>query len=174
MTPNTYLLALASLAVSFVGFSTLVITLRQTSGGALSYRDAFLMRTFIQLGFMVIGGALLPPLLSLSSLAPSLVWRIASLALAIPALSFAMTYPHRRQHVFSHQRTPLAIWSDTAVLTSSGLLLILNASGLYFEPSPFAFAASLSLILSLSGVAYLQALKVLLREHLTRSSAPQV
>ena len=172
MAPNTYLLALAALAVSFVGFSTLVISLRQTSGGGLSYRDAFLMRTFIQLGFMVVGGALLPPLLSLSSLSPTLVWRIASVALAIPALSFAMTYPYRRSHVFSHQRTPLAIWSDTVVLTGSGLLLILNASGLYFAPSSFAFAASLTLILSLSGVAYLQAMKVLLREHLTRTNVP--
>lgn len=171
MTSNTYLLALAALSVSFVGFSSLVITLRQTGGGALSRHDAFLMRTFVQLGFMVGAGALLPPLLSLSSLAPMQVWRIASFALAVPALFFAITYPYRRQLV-SRQRTPLTIWIDAAVLAGSGLLLILNASGLYFTPNPFAFAASLTLILCLSGLAYLQALNLLLREHISHSAGP--
>ena len=168
MTPNTYLLALAALAVSFVGFSTLVITLRQTAGGALSLLDAFLMRTFIQLGFLVVAGALLPPLLSLSSLEAAKIWRLASIAVSVPALFFAITYPSRRQFVFG-KRTPTSIYTDVAVLSAAGLLLALNASGLIFAPEPFVFAASLTLILCLSGWAYLQALTLLLREHLSHS-----
>jgi len=168
--PNTYLLSLAALAVTFVGFASLVVTLRQIGGGNVSKLDAFLTRTFIQLGFLVAAGALLPPLLALSSLAMPLIWRIASVAVAAPAIFFAVTYPYRRQ-IASGVRTPTAIWADVLVLFGIGALLAANASGLFFQPEPFLFAGALTLMLCLSGWAYLQALQLLLREHVSRSSA---
>jgi len=170
MTANTYLLALSALAVSFVGFSSLVITLRKSIGGELSHFDEFVMRTFIQLGFLVAAGGLLPPLLSLSTLGAMQIWRVASLALSVPALFFAITYPYRRQHV-SHKRTPARVWNDVAVLAAASVLLMLNASGLLFAPGPLAFAVSLTLILCLSGWSFMRALQLLLGEHLAHSSA---
>jgi hypothetical protein len=65
LTGATYLYTLAALAVSFVGFSALVMILRQTFGGEVSRLDTLITRIFIQLGFMVAAGALLPSLLSL-------------------------------------------------------------------------------------------------------------
>jgi hypothetical protein len=170
MTANTYLLALAALAVSFVGFSSLVITLRKSIGSELSHLDEFVMRTFIQLGFLVAAGGLLPPLLSLSTLAAMQIWRLASMALSVPALFFAITYPYRRQLV-SHKRTPARIWNDVAVLCAASVLLMLNASGLFFAPGALAFAVSLTLILCLSGWAFMRALQLMLGEHLTHSDA---
>ena len=66
----TYLYTLASLSVTFVGFSALVIILRQTMGGEMSKLDILITRIFIQLGFIVAGGAMLPALLQLFALPP--------------------------------------------------------------------------------------------------------
>lgn len=170
VTANTYLLALAALAVSFVGFSSLIITLRRSIGSELSHLDEFVMRTFIQLGFMVAAGGLLPPLLSLSLLAARHIWRIVSLALSVPTLIFAITYPWRRKRV-CHKQTPARIWNDVAVLCTASGLLMLNASGLCFAPGPLAYAGSLTLILCLSGWAFMRALQLLLGDHLTHSGA---
>lgn len=167
--PTSYLLALAALAVSFVGFSSLVIMLRQAAGGAVSRLDAFLTRTFVQLGFLVAAGSLLPLLLSLSTLSAVSIWKLASLMEAIPALAFAATYPYRRR-LASGVKTPPAIWCDVIVLAGIGLALLLNGSGLLFAPGPLAYASALTLLLGLSGWAYLQALELLVSEHLARAS----
>jgi hypothetical protein len=163
----TYLYALASLSVTFVGFSALVIILRQTIGGEMSRLDALVTRIFIQLGFIVAAGAMLPPLLSLLGLPPVLTWRVASTAAAVPAFLFAMTYPMRRRAA-SGVRTPVAIWIDVVILLAAALILGGNAAGLAGEPSAGPFAAALTAILFLSGWAYLQALNILLRPHIDR------
>jgi len=167
--PTSYLLALAALAVSFVGFSSLVIMLRQVTGGAMSRFDAFLTRTFVQLGFLVAAGSLLPQLLGLSTLSAVSIWKVASLAEAVPTLVFATTYPYRRR-LASGVKTPPAIWGDVLVLASTGLALLLNGSGLFFAPGPLVYAAALTLMLCLSAWAYLQALQLLVREHLSRGT----
>lgn len=164
--PNVYLLALAALAVSFVGFSSLVLTFRQCGGGKLSKLDAFLMRIFIQLGFLVAAGALLPPLLSLASIRVDRIWQFSSPAFAIPAILFAVTYPHRRR-IASNRETPVVICIAVAVLCGASLLLIVNATGLFFVPSAFAYSASLTITFGLAGWGYLQALNLLVQDHLS-------
>jgi hypothetical protein len=54
------LYTLAALSVTFVGFSSLVVVLRQTMGGEMSQLDVLITRTFIQVGFLVAAGAMLP------------------------------------------------------------------------------------------------------------------
>ena len=161
----TYLYALATISVTFVGFSALVIILRQTIGGEMSRLDVLVTRIFIQLGFIVTAGALLPPLLALFPLPPGLIWRISSLAAAVPSFLFAVTYPSRR-HAASGARTPPVIWIDVLILLAAALVLAWNGVG--FEPSPGLFAAGLTAILFLSGWAYLQALNILLRPYIDR------
>ncbi len=168
MSADPYRLSIAAIAVTFVGLSSLVITLRQAAGGSISRFDAFLMRNFIQLGFMVTAGALLPPLLDLTGLQEGLIWRFGSAAVAIPALVFAATYPHRR-HKASGRDMPFAIWLDVLILFSVGVALALNASGALFPPSAVMLADGLTVMLFLSGLAYLQALDLLLREHVSTS-----
>ena len=65
---STYLYTLAGISVSFVGFSALVIVLRQTFGGTMSRLEILITRIFIQLGFIVAASAMLPNLLWLFSL----------------------------------------------------------------------------------------------------------
>jgi hypothetical protein len=164
---STYLFALATVSVTFVGFSALVIILRQTIGGEMSRLDVLVTRIFIQLGFIVAAGAMLPPLLMLFALPPSLTWRISSIAAAAPSFLFAVTYPSRR-HAASGVPTPLVIWIDVLILLAAALILAWNAAGVGIEPSAGPFAAALTAILFLSGWAYLQALNILLRPHIDR------
>jgi hypothetical protein len=161
---STYLYTLAGISVSFVGFSALVIVLRQTFGGTMSRLEILITRIFIQLGFIVAASAMLPNLLSLFSLPQPLIWRVASAAAAAPSLLFASTYPARRRAA-SGVQTPAAIWIDVFVLLLAATILICNALGIGYEPGPGPFAAGLTVILFLSGWAYLQALSLVLRHH---------
>lgn len=162
---TTYLLALATISVTFVGFSALVIILRQTIGGEMSRLDVLVTRIFIELGFIVAAGAMLPPLLMLFSLPPTLTWRVSSIAAAVPSFLFAVTYPGRR-NAASGVATPIVIRIDVLILLVAALILAGNASGVGIQPSAGPFAAALTAILFLSGWAYLQALNILLRPHI--------
>ena len=164
---STYLFTLAALSVTFVGFSALVVVLRQTFGGEMSKLDILITRIFIQLGFIVVAGAMLPPLLSLFALPDNLIWRIASIVPAIPTFIFAVTYPSRRQAA-SGVPTPGIVWLDVLVLVLASLALVCNAVGLGFQTGPGPYAAALTTILFLSGLAYLQALNTLIGHHINR------
>jgi hypothetical protein len=162
-----YLYALATLSVTFVGFSALVIILRQTIGGEMSRFDVLTTRIFIQLGFIVAAGAMLPAMLSLFPWPHITIWRVSSIAAAIPSLLFAVTYPKRRRAA-SGVPTPVVIWIDVLILLAAAVILACNAIGMGLEPGPGPFAAGLTTILFLSGWAYLQALNTLLRPHIDR------
>jgi hypothetical protein len=95
----SYLYTLAALSVTFVGFSSLVIVLRQTMGGEMSKLDIFITRTFIQVGFLVAAGAMLPGLLTQFQSPQESTWRLSSAVTAVPVLFFACTYPARRKGV---------------------------------------------------------------------------
>jgi hypothetical protein len=163
----TYLYTLASLSVTFVGFSALVIILRQAMGGEMSKLDILITRIFIQLGFIVAAGAMVPALLLLFALPPPLVWRLSSLAAAVPSFLFATTYPRRRRAA-SGMPTPVAVWIDVAILATAALALASNAAGLGFVPNAALFAAALTGVFFLAAWAYLQALQLLLRPHIAR------
>lgn len=165
MSSESYLFALAALSVTFVGFSALVIILRQTIGGAMSRLDVLTTRIFIQLGFIVAACAMLPPLLSLFHLPQITVWRASSAAAAVLSFVFALTYPGRRRKA-SGVATPIVIWIDVLILLTAATTLACNAAGAGFEPSAGPYAAGLTAILFLSGWAYLQALNTLLRPHI--------
>jgi len=164
---ESYLLTLATLAVTFVGFSALVLVLRQTIGGEMSRYDVLTTLIFIQLGFIVAGGALVPAVLSLFHLPNTALWRVSSAAAAVPSFLFVVTYPRRRRKA-SGVKTPITIWIDLLILLSAVGVLGCNAGGLGFEPSAGPFAAALTAIFFVSGYAYLQALNTVLRPHMSR------
>ena len=163
----SYLYTLAAISVTFVGFSSLMIVLRQTMGGEMSRLDIWITRTFIQLGFLVAGGALLPALLTLLHLGEMATWRLASAATAVPVLVFALTYPVRRKAA-SGVRTPVMIWIDSLVILGFALLLGCNALGVVVTSGPGPYTAALTGVLFVSGWAYLQAVNTLIRHHRAR------
>jgi hypothetical protein len=166
--PGTaYLYTLAALSVTFVGFSALVVVLRQSFGGEMSRLDILITRIFIQLGFIVVAGAMLPPLLFLFQWPESTIWRAASLVPALPSFLFAVTYPSRR-FAATGMVTPFIVWIDILILLIASAVLFCNALGLGFHPAPGPFAAGLTIILFLAGFAFLQAMNTILPQHLKR------
>jgi len=160
----SYLYTLAAMAVTFVGFSSLVIVLRQTMGGEMSKLDVLITRTFIQVGFLVAGGALLPALLTLFHLEETATWRLASAMTSVPVLAFAVTYPARRKWA-SGVRTPPVVWIDALVILGCALLLACNALGAVVASGPGPYTAALTGVLFVSSWAYLQAVNTLVRHH---------
>src|SRR5690349_24193392 len=94
---SAYLYALATVSITFVGFSALLLVFRQTIGGRMTRYDAFFTLSFVQAGFIVAMGALLPPLLALYGLTDGIVWRASSAVDAALILAFVAAFPVRRR-----------------------------------------------------------------------------
>src|SRR5271166_5726160 len=119
---SAYLYTVAAVSVTFVGFSALVMLFRQTVGTGITNYDSFFTITFMQTGFMVTAGALLPPLLALYELPPEVVWRWSSAISAIPIFLFVFTFPSRRGQATS-RRASARVWTLLLVQLVSGLYL---------------------------------------------------
>src|SRR5262249_61847376 len=93
---TNYLYALATISVTFVGFSALLLVFRQTIGGKMTNYDSYFTLSFMQAGFIVTGGGLLPPLLAVFGLPPTLILPAARLIMPRPTfLVFPATPPAR-------------------------------------------------------------------------------
>jgi hypothetical protein len=75
---SSYLYTLALVSISYVGFTALILIFRQSTGGRMTMLDGFIIRIFIQLGFLTVCGSLLPPRLAQFGLQPTTIWRVAS------------------------------------------------------------------------------------------------
>lgn len=93
MEHQDYLLTLAEVAAAFVGFSMLVGVIGRDSRAHDLRRS--LLYDVAQIGFMVIGGALVPYALSSVPISPAATWRIASLMLLVTWIGLA-TLAYRR------------------------------------------------------------------------------
>src|SRR3954469_7306180 len=97
ITGAAYLNTLATLSITFVGFSALLIFFRQSAGSGMSKYDNYFVITFIQTGFIVTIGAIIPQVVQSFGTAESLAWRIASGLIVIPLILFVVTLPRRRR-----------------------------------------------------------------------------
>jgi hypothetical protein len=162
----TYLYTLATVSITFVGFSALFILVRQVLGKPMSKFDILLTKNFLQLGFMVAFGSLLAPLLFLLQVGDINVWRIASLISAVPAFIFAVTYPRRRAATVKTP-VPKEVWFDVSAVFVAAAILLTNAVGWPWTPDVGLYAAGLTIILSISFLAFLHALDFLLEQPKT-------
>jgi hypothetical protein len=158
-----YLYALATVSITFVGFSALLIVFRQSIGGGPTRYDTYFALSFIQAGFIVTAGALTPPLLALYGWPETGVWRVASLAMAIPMLWFVVRVPGRRR-LATGRPVPLFVWSLLAVQTLAAAALLCESAGVLVAREPAVYASAMTAMLFSSGIAYLMALSVILPE----------
>lgn len=136
-----YLHDLGVLTIAFVGFAGLYLGSKERQAGKATPFDVMLTRNHYTLSFIVVGAALLPPLLAL---APSkqfsweMALRVASGIAAIPLLVFCIGYPKWR-----YQVTGVPMPTGTKVIL--GLfyvvvaLLLINAF-VVGSPALYAFA----------------------------------
>jgi hypothetical protein len=73
-----YLYALAASAIAFIGFSSIVIIIRQTLGAGLSPFHLLLMQFLVEHGFVAFFLSLLPMLLALFPVEHVIIWRVCS------------------------------------------------------------------------------------------------
>ena len=143
LTGSDYLLRLAALSLSMVGFAAIVLTLRRALGGELSGLHMLLVRLFIEDGFAVTVFALLPSALSLTPLASSEIWRLSSAAAGLGFAIYLVSLFRRRRRVLAEPLPrPTAI--NFAVSTLATVALCLNAVGLPYPPNAATYALTLT------------------------------
>jgi hypothetical protein len=164
---SDYLFNLALIAVSFVGFSMVVIALRQTSGAELSEFHMHFVRLFIEAGFAVAAFSLVPAALSTTGLSASAVWQLSSAAAAISWSWYHIQSVRRRRRVSSE---PIP-WPMKVNMVFNALALLLlweNAAGFPFRASAAPYLLALTCFLGLDGAIFLQNLEVFVRHSETR------
>lgn len=165
---SDYFYALATVAITFVGFSALLLFFRQTLGGGLTKYDAYFTLSFIEPGFIVSGGALLPPLLALCGLEQELVWRLSSALTAVLIVLFVATVPARR-HAAVDEPVPVYVAALLVLQGLGALVLLGNAIGQPLAPGPGPHAAAITWELFTTAIAYLRALGISIHRPLTRA-----
>jgi hypothetical protein len=141
-----YLYTIAAAGMSYAGLSVLTMILRQILGGQMTKFDSFVARSWIQLGFMITFGSILPPLLGLLEVSTLMVWRISSAVMAIILGCWALTFPRRRLAT-NPMGLPIPVIIFLAAMNLTALALAANAIAVPVERLPGVYAASITAIL---------------------------
>lgn len=141
-----YLYTMAAVGMSFAGLSVLTMILGQMLGGQMNKFDGFVARSWVQLGFMITFGSMLPPLLGLLGVSTPVVWQISSGVMAIILGWWALTFPRRRQAT-KPTRLPIPVIIFCAAMDLIALVLAANAIAVPVERLPGVYAASVTGIL---------------------------
>ncbi|MGP8169892.1 hypothetical protein [Rhodoblastus sp.] len=121
----TLLYTLAGLMITFAGFSTLLLILRQAAGAKVSLLDRYLARTVMTYVFVLTAGALLPALFALYDIPEKWIWRGSDVLFGLSMLSLQVTYPHRRRRAVGDGPPP-PIFAVFVVLGSAVTLAMLG------------------------------------------------
>lgn len=133
----TLLYTLATVMITFAGFSVLLLTLRPATGARLSLLDRYLARTVMTFIFVLTAAALLPPVLALCDIEEAAIWRYSAALFALPMLYLQLSYPYRRRKVVGKGPPPAIL----AVLVVLGATVTAMMLGCVLQGCRFAAAA---------------------------------
>jgi hypothetical protein len=156
-----YLQTIATISVTFVGFSSIVVVFRQVQGSRLDEIHVFLVRFFIEMGLIITGFSLLPLLLSAWGVPARPIWSYASAAFAVGHLAYVVTLFRRRHNtvgVFSLGRNLLLILISIGVDAN----LILNSIGWPFAANIGPYILALTWGLLVASFFFVQTLEAFL------------
>ncbi len=153
-----YLLRLSGLAVTFVGFSAVVVTLRRALEAQISEIHIYFIRLFIEGGLMVGALGLLPAALTFTGLSEAMLWRVSSAAAALVFTVYGVFLFRRRRSV-SGGSIPVTALLDFAIFILATLALWANALAIGVHPSAGPYALALTFFLVLGGWAFVQNLR---------------
>ena len=154
---STYLYTMAALGMTFVGFTTIVLILRQVMGRELTPFDSLLAHIYMELGLLVSIGSMLPSLFAIWGFSETLVWRLSSAISGFLSLLWIATYPHRRR-VATGERLPRYVQINSVYMYLITGTFLSNAFGIFGEPKLSLFATADTAILMFAAGAFLQAL----------------
>jgi hypothetical protein len=160
---SDYLLRLAALSLSFVGFSAIVVTLRGALGGELSARHLRLVRLYIEGGLLVTALGLVPTLLNLLGVPESVTWRAASAAAALIFTLVLVIQFRRRRAVEGHFPPWVIIIFAISIVIVLGLWL--NVMGIFFQPSVGPYAVALTWALCTFGFIFIHTIEIFLHRE---------
>jgi hypothetical protein len=158
---SDYLLRLATLSLSFVGFSAVVVTLRGALGGELSDRHLRLVRLYIEGGLLVTALALLPSLLNLLHVPDAVTWPLSS-AVAALVFTFVLLIQFSRRRTVEPGRFPAWVIIMNAVAIVAVAVLWLNVAGILFPPSVGPYAVVLTWALCSFGFIFVRTIELFL------------
>ena len=166
MTPaeSDYLSRLASLSLSFVGFSAVIVTLRGALGGKLSDRHLRLVRLYIEGGLLVTALALVPALLNLLHIHDSVAWRLPSAA-AASIFTVLLLIQFRRRRAIEPGRLPLWVVIVYAVSSVAVAGLWLNVAGIPFSPNVGPYGVALTWALCVFGFVFVRTIELFLHRE---------
>lgn len=158
---SDYLLRLATLSLSFAGFSALVVTIRGALGGQLSDRHLRLVRLYIEGGLLVTALALVPTLLNLLRVPAAVMWPLAS-AVAASIFSLVLFIQFRRRRSVEPGRFPfwVVVVYVLSIVAVAGLWL--NVAGTPFTPSAGPYAVALTWALCIFGFIFVRTIELFL------------
>ena len=158
---SDYLFRLATLSLSFVGFSAVVVTLRGALGGEVSDRHLRLVRLYIEGGLLVTALALVPTLLTLLHIPDTITWPLSSAA-AASIFTFVLLIQFRRRRTVELGRFPPWVVVIYAVSIVAVAALWFNVAGIPFPPSVGPYAAVLTWALCIFGFIFVRTIEVFL------------
>lgn len=158
---SDYLLRLATLSLSFVGFSAVVVTLRGALGAKLADRHVRLVRLYIEGGFLVTALALVPTLLNLLHFPDTITWPLSSAAAAL-IFTFVLLIQFRRRRAVEPGRFPPWVVVSFIVSIVAVAVLWLNVVGIIFPSSFGAYAVVLTWALCIFGFIFVRTIELFL------------
>ena len=161
---SEYLSHLASLSLSFVGFSAVVVTLRGALGGELSDRHLRLVRLYIEGGLIVTALALVPTLLTLVHIPDTLTWPLSSAA-AASIFTVLLVIHFRRRRAIEPGRFPLWVVIVYSVSTVAVAGLWFNVAGILFAPNVGPYALVLTWALCVFGFTFVRTIELFLHRE---------
>ena len=155
-----YLYTMAILGMTFIGYSAVVMLLRQTLGRKLRAFDALFAHVYMEFGLVVAMGAMLPQLLLFWELSAPTIWRASSGLVGLPLLIFALSYPSRRRAA-SGEPTPIYVWINVTFVFLVGLAFLATAAGTAGERAAAVFITALTAFMTFAVATWLRALALI-------------
>ena len=162
-TESEYLLCLAALSLSFVGFSAIVVTLRGALRGELSARHIRLVCLYIEGGLLVTALALAPTLLNVLQIPDTIIWRLCSATAATIFTVFLLVQSRRRRAVEPGRFPPwVIVVNAVSIVALAGLLL--NVAGIPLAPNVGPYAVALTWALCVFGFIFVRTMELFLHQ----------
>ena len=157
----TLFYTLAGLMITFAGFSTLLLILRQAAGAKVSLLDRYLAKTVMTYIFVLTAAALLPALFALYDIPEKWIWRISGVLFALSMLPLQLTYPRRRRKAVG-KGPPPAIFTVFVLFGSAVTLGMLGYILADFQYSAAAYITALTVDFFTVIFGFLTALDVIM------------
>lgn len=148
-----YFLTLAQIAIAFVAFTSLVVVLRQTRGGAITVYERLAMTFNIETGFVVLWFAMAPPLFGLPQDYTAPVWRVFAGIQGAFTIAWLSIYLYRRKRALKAP-FPVRMLFFTGSVYLFASALILDATGIIRTGDTSLYAIALTWGLAASCVGF--------------------